>query len=319
MTEIGVWHVTSRGPQKLNTGRVNLESKLEEWIFNDPDLLEAGLKIIGRQMIFSERARLDLLGLDLQGNFVVIEIKRGEVNRETLMQAIDYGSSIAFMPYAELSSRVSGILGKENSLDTLLEERGAEAGDRDEMRSVRIYIVGTGRQPGLERMVDFLAGFQMPISVASFDVFNVGENEQILVRELTDAELELPERKIISKASLEGLIALADQNGNGRGFQELLQAAEQHGFYPRLYPKCIMFTPPSNRTRLLFTIWTKSKIRGQVRAYIGLETFAEFYPVSTQEALAKLGPNGWRRMSYEEVKQFIAGLDQLFAKITEKE
>ncbi len=36
MTQIGLWHITDNGPQKLKEGAVDLEQYLEDWIEHDP-------------------------------------------------------------------------------------------------------------------------------------------------------------------------------------------------------------------------------------------------------------------------------------------
>jgi hypothetical protein len=317
MTEIGVWHVTQQGPLKLSAGRLNLEKELEEWIEKDPDLLETGLKIIGRQ-IRLEGGRLDLLGLDLQGNFVVIEIKKGEVTRGAVSQAIDYGSSIKSMPFDDLAERVTDYLKNDRLLNALLDERGGISGDKGKPRNVRLFIVGTGKQQGLERMVDFLASFKMPISVVSFQVFDVGAGQRMLIRELTDTEVERPEPHK-SKHEVEKLLALADQHGIGGSFRALRDAAERYDLYPRPYATSIMYTPPSNRARMLFTAWVKPKAPGRVRVYVGTDVFPEFYPVSLLDAHTNLGDHGWRDMTNADVNKFVVGLDRLFSKILPEE
>lgn len=315
MQRIAVWNVTPAGPKKLTSSNINLEKELEEWIEKDPALLEQGLVILARQLNL-EGGRLDLLALDLQANFVVIEIKKGIVSRDTITQAIDYSASIDSMPIDELSRRADEYLARKGNttLNALLDERGIGPAELEEPRRVRLFVVGTGKQPGLERIVDFLSSFQMAIAVVSYEVFQFGDGEQVLIRELTEKELA-PPQPVRPRLDIDALCAAAEQNGIGRSFRALLAAAQKHGLYPRLYPTSVMYAPPANHSRMLFTIWAKPKRKGILKAYIGPEVFAEFYPVA--EGLAKkcLGPAGWREMTGEDVSSFIEGLDTLFASI----
>lgn len=75
MSELGIWRITPEGPQRLAPGNVDFEGYLEDWIAQDPSLIESGLTIVGRQ-VRTEAGPLDLLALDPQGTWVVIELKR---------------------------------------------------------------------------------------------------------------------------------------------------------------------------------------------------------------------------------------------------
>jgi RecB family endonuclease NucS len=83
MRTIGLWQISDSGPSCLQNADVALERDLEVWIERDPALLERGLVIVGRQ-IRLESGPLDLLALDPQGRWVLIEIKRERLRREAL-------------------------------------------------------------------------------------------------------------------------------------------------------------------------------------------------------------------------------------------
>ena len=75
MNAIGLWQIAEAGPARLVVASVAAERDLEDWIERDPALLERGLVIVGRQLRL-EGGPLDLLTLDPQGRWVLIEIKR---------------------------------------------------------------------------------------------------------------------------------------------------------------------------------------------------------------------------------------------------
>ncbi len=321
MRRIGLWHVTDNGPLKLKGSGIDLEKHLEEWIESDPDLLQAGLKVVGRQVDI-EAGRLDLLAIDIQGRWVVIEIKAGTIYRETVAQALDYASCVATMPYDELSQKANTYLETRKAttgdtpIEELLDERQAED-VADETRDVLIFVVGTGRAPGLERMVDYLSGtFDVPISVVSYQVYETSEGQRILVRELTEPETTPPVPARKPRTTVEEICARADQSGTGREFRAILEAARKHNLYPRPYKQSIMYTAPAKRTRMLFTVWISSKTSGEPSMWIAPDAFAEFYPPLTEEeATSILGPSGGRTMTYADVEAFLANLDRLFERI----
>ena len=56
---------------------VGIERSLEDWIEQDPSLLEQGMSIIGRQF-GTEAGSIDLLGIDAHNRLIVIELKSGD-------------------------------------------------------------------------------------------------------------------------------------------------------------------------------------------------------------------------------------------------
>ena len=73
MTGIGLWSIADGMPARLTADEVERERFLEDWIEADPDLLERGLTIVARQLRL-EGCPLDLLAIDQQGRWVLIEI-----------------------------------------------------------------------------------------------------------------------------------------------------------------------------------------------------------------------------------------------------
>jgi hypothetical protein len=322
--DIGIWQIKASVPQRLQRSGVQIERDLENWIENAPSLLRDGLTIIGRQ-IGVEAGKLDLLALDPVGNWVVIEIKRGNVRRRTIAQALDYAACIAEMTFGELAAKVDTYLRpRGTSLQTLLEERDITENALQE-RNVIIFVAGTGRDPGLDRIAKFLSS-GLEINVVNFQVFEGERGQRVIVRRLTELDTDLgaiirpdtnaadrPEEK--QESALKDLFAQADANGIGSEFRFLYKEITKHGLYPRLYKRSIMYTPPTNRSRFLITVWVKPRKDGALQTYVGPSAFAEFYPISEREARRHFGPDGWLYIPPSEVKSFIAELDRMFKKI----
>lgn len=322
MEKVGIWQINKDGPQKIRESEVDLERDLEVWIEKDPNLLRAGLVIIGRQ-IYVEGGRLDLLALDPLGSFVVIEIKRGELRRDTVAQAIDYASSIATMPLQELHRKVDAYLLAtcNRTLQNLFDERGVIDQVTEEFRDIIIFIVGTGKALGLERMVNFLADhYKVPVNLVSFEVFELEGQNRILVRELTESDFketnfESKESSKIGTSTIEELLRIAEGAGIGDSFRNILNVAEKHGIYPRVHKTSIMYTPPTHKNRMLFTVWANPNKSGNIRIWLGSKVFAEFYPISEEEAITRLGENDFQEMNPNQVEKFIVGLDSLFEEL----
>ena len=184
-TEIKTWQIingklTSIDTALKNEGRTEPYG-LEQWLASNPEIIGTDVLIIGRQVI-SKSGPIDLLGIDKTGNTVVIEIKRAELPREVLAQAIDYASNVAEWTVEKLSEICSAYTSKP------FQEAFNEAFPDVDLESVslnstqRIVLVGFSIEASLERMVKWL-----------FDSYEVNVNAIVLnyVKTKGGAEQEL--------------------------------------------------------------------------------------------------------------------------------
>ena len=77
-----IWKTKEGGLQQISETTLAqeefLEEHLEGWIVANPDFLDEPLLIIGRQVLIPGiNDKIDILALDLEGNAVIIELKRG--------------------------------------------------------------------------------------------------------------------------------------------------------------------------------------------------------------------------------------------------
>jgi len=85
---------------------ISLERDLENYLANNLEILEKGLKLVGRQVEVAT-GRVDLLAEDSEGNLVVIELKAREASDSSLTQLLAYISAIR---EREKGRNVRGIL-----------------------------------------------------------------------------------------------------------------------------------------------------------------------------------------------------------------
>ena len=76
---------------------IKLESHLESWLENNPWALVEGEPIlyIGRQVSANVEGNtifLDILGLDFEGNLVIVELKRSKTPRDVVAQLLEYAA-----------------------------------------------------------------------------------------------------------------------------------------------------------------------------------------------------------------------------------
>lgn len=171
-TEIKTWQIVDGKLAPLDTSLRN-EGRtepydLEPWLASNPEIIGADIMVIGRQVL-TRSGPIDLLGIDKSGNAVVIEIKRAELPRESLAQAIDYASDVAEWTVEKLSDVCSGYTRKT------LQEAFNEAFPDVDLETVsvngaqRLVLVGFSIEASLERMIEWLS-----------DSYAVGVNAVVL-------------------------------------------------------------------------------------------------------------------------------------------
>ena len=222
MDEIKIWAMD--GAQATPVSETNMmesEGRLEEALVNNPDMLMPELTLVGRQTD-TEGGPLDLLGVDSDGRLVLFELKRGRLSRDAVAQIIDYASALNAMGVDRLATHIaerSGSGGIEKIDD--FEEWHAENSDADSLDALlplRIFLVGLGVDDTTERMVNFLAGIGMDISLLTFQGF-VQDGKMMLARQMRVAadddaasgQPQLRQRKSRA-AKLEQLYNRAEEN-----------------------------------------------------------------------------------------------------------
>jgi hypothetical protein len=313
---VAVWRVDQDGPRRAPYAVLQLEKHLEDWIERDPSLVEEGLRIVGRQVVL-ESGRLDLLGVDSDGGFVVVEVKRNTLSRDTLAQALDYAATIAAMQPETLGAVITDYLAQRGHEDA--EAQAAQmlvAAHDDEGTGLRVSVLvaGRGRDPSLDRLAGFLAdGYGVPITVASFLTFDMGAGQTALVREVRSSEMAAP----AAGWSYDVVLARAERHGIGDLFRAIKQAADRNGLYARPSKKSILYAPPTMRTRSLFTVNSDASAgKDRIGVWAYPMTFAEFFPPLTAESVqAELGFNGYAPLDQTGVTAFGVALDRLFAEV----
>ena len=108
----------------------------------------------------------------------------------------------------------------------------------------------------------------------------------------------------------EAVLELAGQYGTRDQLERAMAVAARKGLRVRPFKTCLMFTPPSNATRCLFTLWAEPE-KGGLEAYVGIEAFTEFFPLERADVEEQLGPDGWRHLDEAEFDDLLRGIEAL--------
>ena len=238
-------------PERVGRSHIGLERYFEDWIANDVTLIAEGLTLVGRQISIDD-GRLDLLAIDSQDRWVVIEIKPGVLDSGALAQALYYTSSIARLSADELYGKLEPRLGDFGDAERLSASVKQQLAGDGEGREIAVLLVGAGIHSGLERMNEFLGRFGVPISVVSFEVFELDGGPQ---------------------------------------FDRFVNMALEAGLAVQPQRASVRIAPPTNRTRFLMYAQPRAGgSGGELGIWVGPKQFAEFFPhVDEETAIDALG------------------------------
>jgi len=160
----------------IQTSSLAKEQELESWIAEDPSLLGTDLLVIGRQVTTGFGGRIDLLGMDAQGDVTVIELKRNRTPRDVTAQVLDYASWVRRLSYKDLDAIASDYLKKD--LSAAFSEHFDDGIPENINVSHRMLIVASEFDDSSQRIVEYLAEeYQANINAIFFSVFDDGHGK----------------------------------------------------------------------------------------------------------------------------------------------
>ena len=186
--ELRIWSVDGSGTVEplSRLKQMQTELRLEELLVRNPEMLEPGLRLVGRQTP-TQTGWLDLLAVDVDGRLVVYELKRGMLAREAVTQVLDYASDLDAMSTEDLAEHISERSGNDGveRIDDFEQWYADNFGGDDLSRLLppRMVLVGLGVDAVAERMARFISAGPVDISVVTFHGFQ-REGERLLARQL---------------------------------------------------------------------------------------------------------------------------------------
>ena len=214
------------------------EAILENWLENNPDkIIENGnLMIIGRQVTTNLGSYIDLLGIERQGDVVVLELKRNHTPRETLAQTLEYASFAEQLNAEQLEQILKDYTGDEG-LTLAQYHRDYFSLTPDEAvvfnNDQRIVIVGKKITPEIRQTASFLRKKGVRVTCLEFTFFKADDGMRLLSTAIVVGD----ERSAVSRVSSGALprvnesIFMASLDDNGRAvFERLLQFIKANAF-----------------------------------------------------------------------------------------
>ena len=230
MKRIQLWSVSKDGAAVSavpvdEVANTETEQLLEDMLVASPELLEPGLKLIGRQ-VPTDGGPLDLLGVDQDGRLTVFELKRGPLTRDAVAQSLDYASDLEAYEFERLAALVqeySGRLGIDKIEDFKDWYSQEYPGSSDALiEAPRIVLVGLGVDDRTRRIVRFLAERGTEIQLLTFYGFR-RDDQLFLARESVTPNVGRLIREHGTVATKERNLEALRDRAKGLGMLDLLE------------------------------------------------------------------------------------------------
>ncbi len=188
VSELKLWSVdgSSAAEPVPHLSQMSTEWAFENILVTNPEMLEPGLELVGRQTP-AAGGWLDLLAVDRDGRLVVYELKRGNLVRDAVTQILDYASALDAMTGPELAKHISdrsgdaGIQRIEDFEQWYADTHGGD--DLSRLLPPRMVLIGLGVDDAAERMARFVSTGAVDLSVITFHGF-IRDGETMLARQM---------------------------------------------------------------------------------------------------------------------------------------
>ena len=179
--------------------------------------------VIGRQVTTDFGKRIDLLGIDADGNLAVVELKRDRTPREIVAQVLDYGSWLVSLGFDDVVSLYA--TNESNvSFDEAFSARFGSGPPEVINSSHSLIIVAADLDASTERIVGYLSGqYGVPVNAVFFRYF-VDEGREYLARSWLIEPSEAESARISSPARRK------EQPWNGEDFYASFGANESRSW-----------------------------------------------------------------------------------------
>lgn len=181
--DIRIWEIEdSKTLNELAKSKLDLESRLEQWIENDISVISPDLLLIGRQVVTEFGGAIDLLCLDRSGDVVIIELKRDKTPRDITAQVLDYASWVKDLSKEKITEIVNVYLGTNRSIEEIFKEYFDE--ELDVLNdSHKMIVVASEIDSSTERIINYLSNSHgVAINAISFQYFKDKSSKEFLAR-----------------------------------------------------------------------------------------------------------------------------------------
>jgi len=184
---LNFWEIKNGELIPLNKTKLDTEQRLEDWIVKYPDILGIDLLLLGRQVTTEFGGRIDLFGINIEGDLIIIELKKDQTPREVVAQILDYASWIKNLTYAEINLITQKY--SDKTLSELYRNNYNQSLPENINTKHSMIIVAAQLDDSSERIVEYLSEeYDIDINAIYFNYFKEDNQEFIGRAWLMDPE-----------------------------------------------------------------------------------------------------------------------------------
>jgi hypothetical protein len=220
--EIGLWKMGGQ-LEPVRFQPLENEKKLEAALATDLSLVGDGLLLVKRQVATASGKFIDMLGIDVQGTLVVIELKRGRTPREAVAQLLDYASWAKDLSRQDIAEHYAEFHNGA-SFDEAYVARFGSSVPEEINQQHKLVLVCSSLDPESERIIEYLSkDYGVPINAVFFRFFKDGATEFL-------ARSWLIEPNEVEARSTRAITQRATEPWNGRDFVVNIGHGEQRSW-----------------------------------------------------------------------------------------
>lgn len=229
-----VYRIEEDNLDQLTETEFSTEKKLENYLIRAEGAQIGGVDVlyIGQQGSPGEGGIFDLVGVDEEGNVVIIELKRGRSPRDIVAQALEYAAGIRNEGFDQLEHRYQEFVDDEDaslqSKHTEYFSRGDDPlSEREYNAEQRLVLVGTDFSKLSLDMADFLREHDIDVICVTYSSFTSdGEGLQLLTTEAVRRPLAEEPSSISGgeQSSWKSTVDILDGDTTIRSFDERNQS-----------------------------------------------------------------------------------------------
>ena len=273
-----------------------LERRLEDWVYNHPEIITSDLVWLYRQGTLPDRSRFDLLGFRrTQGTWVIAELKSGPVGLHTLMQTLHYAVNVGTLSTDALRAFLPQGGDDEALIASALE--AWEAGERP----IELMLIGTGESDRLAEASAFLKqrGLNLEITAVTLQVFE-RDGAHFVARAVETVAEAAPRG---TSTSLDDILQRATDCGVRAETEAFARHASEAGLRTRAWPYSFTVMSPAKATKTL--IYVRPLPDRRLGLGYAPETIATDLGLAEDVVRRALGEPPWREVSPDEARRFL--------------
>ena len=309
--EVRLWEITDGDTlQEISQSKLNLEERIENWLEKDIRIISDDLLVIGRQVDTDFGGIIDILCLDVDGDVVIVELKRDKTPREITAQILDYASWVKDLSNEKIIEISNRYFDNKLTIDEAFRNKFGEDYPEVVNESHKMLIVASEIDGNSERIIKYLSDtYGVGINAITFNYFQSEDGKEYLSRVflIEPSEVEYRARtkgstKKSKALTYEELQEIADQNGVGNIYKKAYE-----GLYPKFdritrHATALSFKGFMGEGNSLLTIINlfppKSNSELGLLAFIHVDRMASYFNCDKEQLLNSLPPFFKRQESW---------------------